>query len=127
MKKGIAIALLFVFTLLCFGFTGCSKGQNNQITEPTIATTTVSDNNTTTPADEQKEEMSNRTGNKENAPASLSLESWVGDYMFSEHADPDENMFYSITVYKQDTVYYAQISIDGFQTLKRLQAKAYGD
>lgn len=55
------------------------------------------------------------------------LETWVGEYSFSEYAPPNQNMFYSITIYYEDNNYFAKISIDGFQTLERLLAKVSGD
>ncbi|GMX64024.1 hypothetical protein Elgi_33670 [Paenibacillus elgii] len=59
--------------------------------------------------------------------ASSPLESWVGEYEFSEYAPPDQNMFYRINIYKEGKSYYATIDIDGFQTMERLQAKVEGD
>lgn len=59
--------------------------------------------------------------------ASSPLESWVGEYEFSEYAPPDQNMFYRIKIYKEDISYYAIIDIDGFQTMERLQAHVEGD
>lgn len=56
-----------------------------------------------------------------------SLATWVGEYSFSEYAPPDQNMFYSITIYYEDNNYFAKISIDGFQRIKRLLAKVSGD
>ena len=56
-----------------------------------------------------------------------SLETWVGAYSFSEYAPPDQNMFYSITIYYKEYNYFAKICIDGFQTLERLLAKVSGD
>jgi hypothetical protein len=58
---------------------------------------------------------------------SIDLESWIGNYSFSECAPPNQNMFYSISVYKENSNYYAKIEIDGFQTLQRLQAIVEGD
>lgn len=55
------------------------------------------------------------------------LESWVGKYTFSEYAPPDQNMFYRIQIFKDKDGYYAEIYIDGFQTLERLRAKVSGD
>ncbi|MEL4106263.1 DUF5991 domain-containing protein [Oscillospiraceae bacterium WX1] len=55
------------------------------------------------------------------------LNSWVGDYSFSEHSDPDENMFYSITIFQKNHQYFADIFIDGFQTMIRMQATVSGD
>ncbi|KZE79421.1 DUF5991 domain-containing protein [Paenibacillus elgii] len=59
--------------------------------------------------------------------ASSPLESWVGEYEFSEYAPPDQNRFYRISIYKEDKSYYATIDIDGFQTMERLQAQVEGD
>lgn len=56
-----------------------------------------------------------------------SLETWVGEYSFSEYAPPDQNMFYLITIYYEDNNYFAKIGIDGFQRIKRLLAKVSGD
>lgn len=59
--------------------------------------------------------------------ASQSLDSWVADYSFSEFVPPDQNMFYSISVFKENDSYYAEINIDGFQTTQRLKAEVEGD
>ncbi|WP_088834056.1 DUF5991 domain-containing protein [Paenibacillus tyrfis] len=59
--------------------------------------------------------------------ASSPMESWVGEYEFSEYAPPDQNRFYRISIYKEDKSYYATIDIDGFQTMERLQAQVEGD
>ncbi|PUA37040.1 hypothetical protein C8Z91_22085 [Paenibacillus elgii] len=59
--------------------------------------------------------------------ASSPLESWVGEYEFSEYAPPDQNRFYRISIYKEDKSYYATIDIDGFQTMVRLQGQVEGD
>ena len=80
---------------------GCSKA--NQPSDP--ATTTVTQTKTTPP----------------------NLDSWVGNYTFSEFASPNQNMFYEISIYNEDNNYYAKISIDGFQTMSRLQTKVLGD
>lgn len=40
---------------------------------------------------------------------------------------PNQNMFYSIDIYREDGNCYAKIGIDGFQTLVRLLAKVSGD
>ena len=47
--------------------------------------------------------------------------------VFSEYAPPDENMGYEVSIYNEDSNYNAQINIDGFQTITRLQAKVIGD
>ncbi|HEY9062691.1 MAG TPA: DUF5991 domain-containing protein [Pseudobacteroides sp.] len=56
-----------------------------------------------------------------------SLETWVGGYSFSEFVPPDQNMIYGISIFKEEGNYYADISIDGFQTIERLRAKVDGN
>lgn len=48
----------------------------------------------------------------------------IGNYTFSEYLPPNQNMVYSITIYEDEGL-YANISIDGFHTLKRLNAKVW--
>lgn len=48
----------------------------------------------------------------------------VGNYTFYEYLPPNQNMAYTITIYEDDGL-YAKISIDGFHTLKRLNAKVW--
>jgi hypothetical protein len=55
------------------------------------------------------------------------FETWVGKYSFSEFVPPDENMFYAISIYKDEGIYYADISMNGFQTIQRLRAKVDGN
>lgn len=57
---------------------------------------------------------------------SQSLDSWIGDYSFSEFVPPDQNMFYSISIFKENDRYFAEINIDGFQTMERLKAEVEG-
>ena len=59
--------------------------------------------------------------------AGSSMQLWVGNYTFSEFVPPDQNMFYGISIIKEDDGYYTEISIDGFQTVGRLKAKVEGD
>lgn len=63
----------------------------------------------------------------QNAKVSSSLETWVGQYSFSEHFPPNINMFYSISIYKENNNYFAEIDVNGFQTMKRLLAKVSED
>ncbi|WP_010491769.1 DUF5991 domain-containing protein [Paenibacillus elgii] len=85
-----------------------------------------------TPASELNDNVQHApSGNKpeevKTTIASSPLESWVGEYEFSEYAPPDQNRFYRISIYKEDKSYYATIDIDGFQTMGRLQAQVEGD
>ena len=54
-------------------------------------------------------------------------DSWVGNYSFSEYALPNINMFYGIGVFKEQSNYFVNIYIDGFQTITRIKAKVVGD
>lgn len=71
--------------------------------------------------------------NKTSAPASLLMEessplaTWLGEYSFAEYAPPGQNMFYSLTIYCEGDDFFGQLSIDGFQTMKRLLVKVSGD
>lgn len=103
-QKRTIICIVTVLFLFIAMSTGCS-------------TTVVNSSNK--PADILK-------GNKAKE-TSPSLETWVGDYTFSESAPPDQNMFYEISIYKENDNYYAKINIDGFQTTERLLAKVSGD
>lgn len=71
----------------------------------------------------------NNTNNLASLPEEefSSLATWLGEYSFSEYAPPNQNMFYSITVYCEGNNFFAQFSIDGFQRLERLLAKVSGD
>ncbi|WP_163854794.1 DUF5991 domain-containing protein [Paenibacillus elgii] len=83
-------------------------------------TSTLNDNVQQAPSGNKPEEVKTTI-------ASSPLESWVGEYEFSEYAPPDQNRFYRISIYKEDKSYYATIDIDGFQTMERLQAQVEGD
>lgn len=108
--------LLFVFLALIL--TGCNN-------KPIASQTDSSQQN---PESTQKRiDVLDKDSNNLDKNSSINLESWIGDYKFSEFAPPDENMFYSISIYKANNEYYAKISIDGFQTIKRMQAKISGD
>lgn len=56
-----------------------------------------------------------------------SIESWIGDYTFSEFVEPNINMFYSIMIYKMNDGIYADIFVDGLQRLERVKANVKGD
>jgi hypothetical protein len=55
------------------------------------------------------------------------LDSWIGDFKYSEFIPPDINRFYSVFVVKENDEYFADIALDGFQTMERLRAKVTGD
>jgi len=121
-----SMTVLLILTILCGMFVGCSRVENNPNSSLTKqkSTSTVA---TTDHARGKNDELPNNPGNNENILDSSTLESWIGDYTFSEFSPPDQNMFYSITIYKEDSNYKAKIIIFGFQTLTKLQAKVSGD
>ena len=47
---------------------------------------------------------------------------WEGTYEFYEFAEPDENRGYIVKIYKKDSNLYANIDIEGFMTLLKMQA-----
>jgi hypothetical protein len=55
------------------------------------------------------------------------LDSWIGTYSFFEHCAPNINMMYELAVLKHNGGYYADLYIDGFQTMRRLRAKVTGN
>lgn len=64
---------------------------------------------------------------QETSEDKVTIESWVGNYTYSEFIEPDQNMFYSIVIFNENDAYCAEISIDGFQRLERLNAIVQGD
>jgi len=99
------IAGLWIIILFCTFFTGCKKVPTSWQMEPTLTATNMQN-----------------TSEKGN-----SLESWVGNYSFSEYAPPNQNMFYSISIFEENNKYLANISVNGFQTMERIQAEVTGD
>jgi len=57
----------------------------------------------------------------------LNLDEWIGNYEFYEFAEPNINMVYTIIIYEDSDVYYADVSINGFQTMKRIRAQLTGN
>lgn len=61
------------------------------------------------------------------------LNSWIGKYEFEEvsdiHSDirPNPSWVYAISIYKENSDYYANIDVDGFQTIVRLKSRIKGD
>jgi hypothetical protein len=62
-----------------------------------------------------------------NTTSSSSIFSWIGYYGFSESAKPDQLMLYYVKIFEEDEIVYADIYIDGFQTMSRLRATVVGD
>jgi hypothetical protein len=60
-------------------------------------------------------------------PFANDLNRWIGGYEFYEFASPNINMNYTVNIYEDDGKYYADIIIDGFQTMARLKAIVQGD
>ena len=45
----------------------------------------------------------------------------IGDYEFNEYTEPNQNRIYILNVYKENNLYYANLNIDGFQTMYRMK------
>lgn len=45
----------------------------------------------------------------------------LGEYEFYEYSEPYQNMIYTLNVYKENDLYYADLNIDGFQTMYRMK------
>ena len=55
------------------------------------------------------------------------LDSWIGLYSFGEGIPNRRIWGYNMWIYEKDNAYYAEISIDGHMTVKRLLATVRGD
>ena len=73
------------------------------------------------------------TGNEETKIYNENLETWIGEYSFTEiweslaHELPTGLMLYSIRVNINEGGYYAEMYIDGHMTMKRLKARVIGN
>ena len=135
MKPIKIIFFIFVIITITFVFSTACKQKPITESKPTISVPAVEPKITTEKVtDRVYQENTNiekiasiNPGNDRVVPTSPKLESWIGDYTFSEFAPPNQNMFYRISIYKENGNYFAKITIDGFQTIERLQAKVSGD
>lgn len=116
--KAVAVLIMIclAFTCSACSLKGIAEGLDNN-TENMEPGTDVSTGGTVD-ADISGPEISETDDN------TASMGSWSGDYSFTEFAPPDQNMFYSISIYEEKGSYYADIYIDGFQTMMRLKARA---
>ncbi|HEX9061042.1 MAG TPA: DUF5991 domain-containing protein [Clostridia bacterium] len=116
------VTILLTSAILCSLLSGCSKS-NIPLSQPSTSKSEAS--STANPSALPAAAASKPENDK--AINSKASESWIGAYKFSEFAPPDENMFYAISIYKDNESYYAKINIDGFQTIKRMLTKVSGD
>ncbi|RCX17265.1 hypothetical protein DFR58_108160 [Anaerobacterium chartisolvens] len=93
----------------------------------TISMLMIGCSRTVVPENSAEDKISNNSNNASKQQDNLLLKSWAGNYVFSEFAPPNQNMFYRFSVYEENGEYYADINIDGFQTIIRLKAKVLGD
>lgn len=121
-KLAIYIAM---FSFLGSILPGCSKANNESI--DSLSTMVTVDTTRENEKDETDEIIPSSSNENETNSESSRLESWLGQYTFSEFIPPDQNMYYSISINQENGKYYAQINIDGFQTMQRLKAKVLGD
>ena len=119
------IVFSVIIALLVVMFSGCAISDSVKIQPAITATKEVGtqENNKDSISDNSDEALSNSI----NTSASNKMDSWLGNYSFSEVVPPDQNMFYEISIGKEDNKYYAELSIDGFQTMQRLKANISGN
>jgi hypothetical protein len=55
------------------------------------------------------------------------LDQWLGEYSYYEFYPPNQSMIYDLSIHETDGIYFADFSIDGFQTMSRFQATVTGD
>ena len=114
-----------IITLLVGMFSGCSasNGLEGQpaITDTKEVETQENNQNSTTNNDDKP------SSNSKDTSASNTMDSWLGNYSFSEIATPNQNMFYEISIGKEDNKYYAELNINGYQTMSRLKADVSGN
>lgn len=132
--------IIFIFAIL---LVGCKNGKAVEIVDipnaqmSSIPTTSVStpnteiDTSTPTPTFTAAPSTPStiQTGSSLGQKQTLigNLDTWTGDYEYSEYVPPDINKGYSISVTKENDAYFAVINVDGFQTMERLRAKVTGD
>lgn len=110
--------------------TTSNSTQTAEVSATKVTSQSISEKNTNNNDLEQSEPDKNANNSSQavaKSTVTADLDSWIGVYDFSEYAPPDQNVFYSISIYKEDNKYYADLSMDGFQTLMRLKAKLVGD
>jgi hypothetical protein len=105
----IVILYLFVVTF----FIGCTEANNNSNTSDSFYTSDCYNSSQLTA--------------ENNTTSSSSIFSWIGYYGFSESAKPNQLMLYYIKIFEEDEIVYADIYIDGFQTMSRIRATVVGD
>lgn len=76
---------------------------------------------------DKSDNMISKNNITNNETTNKGIELWLGNYGFYEFIYPDKNMLYDINIYEENSEYYAKISIDGWMTSRRLQAKVIGD
>ena len=122
--KRLAIYLAMI-VLLCSIFLGCSKVASRS--QDSLSTGISLDSIDQNQKDQEEEVADSHASGNESLPNPSKLESWVGEYSFSESSPPDQNIEYFISINQDNNQYYAQINIDGFQTMQRLKARVLGD
>jgi hypothetical protein len=130
---------LVMLALVCGMFLGCSKKYVSNTSTPTGSVSESLNTNEQTEkqvgtsreetirVESPKVESHNNLEDDTSKTDSSDLDLWLGTYSFSEYVPEDQNMFYGISISKEGENYYSQISIDGFQTMKRLKAQVLGD
>jgi hypothetical protein len=129
MKKYTILSLIIIFIIfiMCACVYESIGTEVNESASISIITT-----HSTSDTTNETESISTETEQSESTEAEQSetinqLESWIGIYKFNEFAEPDQNMWYSINIFKENNAYYAKVQIDGFQSMDRIKALVEGD
>jgi hypothetical protein len=136
-KRCISIILLIVtivFSLCNCAFRNIDSDASSNSVETIVTSSMIPDTSETidcisteTKQSETTETKQSETTETKQSETTDPLESWVGVYKFSEFAEPDQNRWYSIDIFKENDLFYAKININGFQTLTRIKAIIEGD
>jgi hypothetical protein len=128
-KRCISIILLIVtivFSLCNCAFRNIDSDASSNSVETTVTSSMIPDTSETINCISTETKQSETTETKQSETTDP-LESWVGVYKFSEFAEPDQNRWYSIDIFKENDLFYAKININGIQTLIRIKAIVEGD
>ena len=93
-----------------------------------FATNTISfgsktdENEQTSNNNNNSNQQSNITGNEE-----INIDELLGDYSFTEYNEPNQTWVYKLKIYNDNDKYYADINVDGFQTMVRLRTEVIKD
>lgn len=57
----------------------------------------------------------------------INIDEMIGDYSFTEYSEPNQTWVYKLKIYNDNDKYYADVNVDGFQTMVRLRTEVIKD